>query len=177
MLIKSSLKHLRLVASHAARKTINAIDVKGLNSTFITNRIVHELPPLVKITIAQEVEDLEIPDRVNQTTVVGSVIQSLWPDVIHFVQESVKEYKREPKNSISLIDSVLSKLQPVIQKNVIKTLKAPEYIDLDSESIIRQIIKEIRTLLQVGDIKEKEVFKAHQKSGIAEDILVQDMKI
>ena len=176
-LIKSILKQLRLIANHAVRKTIKAIDVKGLNSTFLTNRIVHDLIPSVKIDINHQIDELKITSKSQQTTIIGSVIQNLWPDVIHFVQEGVREYKREPNKSNNLIDLVLSKLQPVIRRSVKEILDLPGNTNLNQEKLQMQITNEIRSLLQVGDIKEKEVFKPDHKSLLAEDILVQDMKI
>ena len=97
--------------------------------------------------------------------------------MIHFVQEGVREYKREPNKSNNLIDLVLSKLQPVIRRSVKEILDLPGNTNLNQDKLQMQITNEIRSLLQVGDIKEKEVFKPDHKSLLAEDILVQDMKI
>ena len=176
-LIKGILKQLRLIANHAVRKTIKVIDVKGLNSTFLTNRIVRDLLPSVKIDIKHQIDELKVTSKSQQTTIVGSMLQNLWPDVIHFVQEGVREYKREPNKSNSLIDLVLSKLQPVIRRSVKETLDLSGNTNLSSEKVQLQITNEIRSLLQVGDIKEKEVFKPDHKFHLAKDILVHEMKI
>ena len=176
-LVLSTLNKLRLIVNHAVQKTIKTIDVRGLNSTILTNRIIEEISPSAKIDIAQEINAHNLNENSHHTTIVGSVIQSLWADVIHFVQEGVREYKREPNNANSLIDLVLSKLRPVILRSVKENLELPEYKNLDSKTITTQVTKEIRKLLQVGDLKENEVFKTKPKSFLADDILVQDMKI
>ena len=58
-----------------------------------------------------------------------------------------------------------------------ENLELPEYKNLDSKTITTQVTKEIRKLLKVGDLTEKEVFKTKPRSYLADDILVQDMKI
>ena len=53
----------------------------------------------------------------------------------------------------------------------------PENKGVDGEALLLQIIKELQSLLEVGDIKEGDVFQPDFYAMIDENIMVEDMKI
>ena len=176
-LFNKSIAHLKRVAAGAVQKSLDVINAHGINKNVLTNRIVSELIPFVKVSINQEWNSFKMQKKSNPTTVVGSVIQETWPDVVLIVKESVREYESNAEKSGNLIEPILLKLRPFIRDKVEEALMKPENKALDGESLISQIIKELQSLLEVGDIKEGEVFQPAFYAMIDENIMVEEMKI
>ena len=176
-LINKSIAHLKRVAAGAVQKSLDVINARGINENALTNRIVSELVPFVKNSINQEWNTFKLQEKSSPTTVVGSVIQEVWPDVVNIVKETVEIYESNSDKSGNLIESILFKLRFVIRDKVERTLKKPENKELDGEALRSQIIKELKSLLLVGDIKEGEVFQPDFYAIIDENIMVEEMKI